>query len=276
MEIIENAFVDKFGAYYESGGLIIGSQRFPSNHQVKYWQQVNLEVNLSKNFNDDTSHYKCDVPDVKIIPEAIYVGRLPTHFGHFLLEGIPRLAEASIMDKPVIGYIFSDKCKSKYCKQARKNVKWLFNTIIKQKKYKIKKNAVYQVKKLYVPQQPIILSQSAAEPWKLESTINKIVMAAREEHLDMKKIKKLYLKRVGEKIKKKFLYTISSPTNDVSKQIAMVSCAENLYGLVGTNTHLSIFAQATATTNWKRRGLFIERIRNQTICDLVKTYNNFL
>ena len=58
-------------------------------------------------------------------------------------------------------------------------------------------------------------------------------------------------------------------------KIAKISFANELYGNVGSNTHLGIFAKKDAIINWTPRGSYEEGDRNQLICDLVKTYNNF-
>ncbi|MFB6305508.1 MAG: hypothetical protein ABEH43_00690, partial [Flavobacteriales bacterium] len=50
MELVKNAYVDRNGAYYQSGGLVVGSQRIPNDHPMEYWQQANQELTLSKDF----------------------------------------------------------------------------------------------------------------------------------------------------------------------------------------------------------------------------------
>lgn len=97
MNIIKNSYVNRNGAYYNSGGLIEGTQRISINHQTKYWQQGNIENFLSLNVDNIGDEIK--------IKEAIYVGRIPTHFGHFIMEGMARLCDVVNINKPIIGYI---------------------------------------------------------------------------------------------------------------------------------------------------------------------------
>jgi hypothetical protein len=108
----------------------------------------------------------------------------------------------------------------------------------------------------------------------MSSLINKIVDCSRIENGDVIEIEKYYLSRYeDEKENSKFIY--SDPTELISRQIAKISFANELYGKVGSNTHLSIFAKYNAKTNWIPRDNYREGDRNQLICDLVKTYNNF-
>ena len=97
MNIIKNSYVNRNGAYYNSGGLVEGTQRILINHQSIYWQQSNVENHLSLNINEIKDEIK--------IEEAIYIGRIPTHFGHFIMEGMARLCDVVNINKPIIGYI---------------------------------------------------------------------------------------------------------------------------------------------------------------------------
>jgi predicted methyltransferase len=121
---------------------------------------------------------------------------------------------------------------------------------------------------------PYHVSHSCAEPWRMSSLINKIVNCARLDNDDIFKIEKYCLSRY-EDVKENIDYIYSDPTESISRQIAKISLANELYGKVGSNTHLSIFAKSEAKTNWIPRGSYLEGDRNQLICDLVKTYNNF-
>lgn len=275
MEIIENAIVDKDGAYYESGGLIYGTPRFPQDHKIKYWQQENKDIPLAKDFDDNESHYKCNLKYNKKIDKAIYVGRLSTHLGHFILESLPKLSEAIMLDYPIIGKMEYNKSKNKSVKHSNKNIKWLFKTSTNNNFFNIESDEIYMINKLFLPQRPILLSESCSEPWKMKSIINKIVIAARKRHKKIKNVDHLYLKRFNEDVINFNNYTISNPKEHISKQIAMISRAKNLYGIMGTNTHLSIFSQSITNCKWDKRGDFIERMRNQVICDLIKTFNEF-
>jgi len=52
MEIIKKGYVNRNGAYYNSGGLIEGTQRILMNHQSNYWQQGNSENFMALNDDD--------------------------------------------------------------------------------------------------------------------------------------------------------------------------------------------------------------------------------
>lgn len=83
MKIITEAIVNRGAAYNSVGGLITGTQRISEKHTIDYWQQANFSINLAIDINN--------LKDIKEIETAVYVGRIPTHFGHFLMEGLARL-----------------------------------------------------------------------------------------------------------------------------------------------------------------------------------------
>lgn len=268
MKFIQNAYVDRTGAYRKDGGLILGTQRIPSEHRLEYWQQANLEISLarlSESFNEPI-----------VIEEALYVGRIPTHFGHFIMEGLPRLCDASVINIPIIGYITDGVLPEGKLPTSRETIMWFIDGITSETFFQIEDGQSYLVKKLHIPKLPIILSQSCSEPWRMTPMIEKLVIKARSENPDIDSdIENLYLKRNEEVHYNDNHYILSEPEMHISKQITMISYAKNLHGLMGSNSHLSIFGKTNATTNWERINNFMERIRNQLICDLVKTYNKF-
>lgn len=266
MKIIENAYATLDGAYYESGGLIEGTQRIPTNHPMPYWQQGNVENFLGIQKDSIKSPIKIDA--------ALYVGRIPTHFGHFLLEGLPRLCDAPIMNIPIVGYVTDGFLPNGIKATPRESIDWIINTVVSKKFYTINEHTAFIVGKLYVPKLPIILSHSCPEPWRMSTIIEKIVKAARNKNKETpKEIDSLTLRTLNEKLDNTKEY--SNPNSHISKQIAKVSYAKNLFGLTGSNTHISMFAQKNCRTHWEQRGDFNQTDRNQLICDLVKTYNKF-
>jgi len=218
MNIVKQSYINRNGAYYNSGGLIEGTQRILISHQSKYWQQGNVENFLA---------IKPDKIEVKI-DEAIYIGRIPTHFGHFLMEGMARLCDVVNLNKPIIGYITDGYLPEGIKPTPQKEIRWVINSATNEFFYEIGDDNIYLVETLYVPTLPYHLSHSCSEPWRMSSIIKKIVDIANE-----------------------------------------------LYGTVGSNTHLSIFAKSDAKTYWTPRGSYQDSDRNQLICDLIKTYNEF-
>lgn len=266
MKIVNNSFVNQNGAYYNSGGLIEGTQRILINHQTKYWQQGNIENYLSLNINS--------INNIINVNEAIYIGRIPTHFGHFIMEGMARLCDIVNINKPIIGYITDGYLPEGIKPTPQKEIRWMIKSATNEEFFEININETYLVETLYVPELPYHLSHSCSEPWRMSKVIQKIVNYARSENEDIVEIEKYYLSRF-EDVKENNTLIYSDPTESFSRQIAKISFADELYGNIGSNTHLSIFAKADAKTNWTPRGSYQESDRNQLICDLVKTYNTF-
>lgn len=254
MEIIKNAYVTQNAAYYNSGGIVMNSQRIHNNHPIPYWQQGNFETPAANNFEN--------IKPKKIIDQAIYVGRIPTHFGHFIMEGLPRLCDIVSMNIPIIGYATKGNLPPSNTNWIDKDsVDWVIKTLSNKKFHEVCKDEVYQVKNLYVPYNPYHLSHSCSEPWRMSEMINKIVLKAIEDNPKIKQVRELDLPKYAYK---KYPH--------ISKQIAKVAKADKITGDMGSNTHLSIFASHKAKTNWESRG-HIETDRNQAICDIVKSYN---
>ena len=275
MEIIKNGFVTQNGAYYNSGGLVNDSQRITSNHVMDYWQQGNITTNLAINKNEILKLIK--------IEKALYVGRIPLHFGHFIIEGLARLCDAANFDIPIIGYLTTGFLPEGILTTPIDDIRWVINSVTNQYFYEITDSETYQIETLYVPKLPIILSQSCSEPWRFTPIIKKIVTSALELYPDdfrqianPTKIEKLYLRRYEEMNKCNIEPSIynreSNPTDSLAKQISYVCRADTLLGVMGSNTHLSIFAKSNVKTIWTHRG-DLNTYRNQLICDLIKTYN---
>ena len=268
MQIIKNSFVDRDAAYHASGGIIYDTQRITKNHSMEYWQQGNCETFLGKKFGS--------VENIKIIDQALYVGRIPTHFGHLIMEGLARLCDAPSIRIPIIGYVTDGFLPEGIFPTPKKDVDWLISTITDQIFYQIEEGETYNVKNLYVPTLPYFLSQHCAEPWRMSDLIKKVVDQAQSLHGNNLEVDDLYLIANNQNVDTKYLNCkFSDPTSELSKQIAIASQAKKLYGNTGSNTHISIFAKKNCLTEWKQRGDFDQADRNQLICDLVKTYNLF-
>lgn len=265
MKIYNNCFVTQEGAFEENGALISGTQRIPFNHKMSYWQGANEKLNLVQSLS--VSH-DCTKD------EAIYVGRIPIHFGHFIMEGLPRLCDIHNLDIPIIGFTTRGSLPIDKRVMPIDDVNFILRCLIEKRKfYKIEENETYFIKKLLVPTLPFYLSYSCSEPWRMAPMIRLVVEKCREKaNVSIKE--KVYLSRDDEDYYKD---DYSSPYNHVSSQIALVSYADILGGKLGSNTHLSIFAKSNAITNWEiNKNNSSEQMRNQAICDLVKTYNTFL
>lgn len=264
MEIIKNAFVNQQGAYYSSGGLIPGTQRIPFIHTMSYWQQANMELCLAIKVDE--------LKEIKKINKALYIGRIPTHFGHFLLEGLPRICEACNIDVPIIGYITNGFLPEGILPTPMESITWVIKSITSEDFFEIKSEEIYQVEDLLVPKLPLILSHACSSPERMTPMIKKIVTAARLRNPEVKETEVLYLRRNEEPIRSEFE---SDPTSHISVQIARVSRAKKIEGKVGSNTHISLFAHQATITNWEYRGDFQQTDRNQLICDLIKTFNDY-
>jgi hypothetical protein len=191
------------------------------------------------------------------------------------MEGLARLCEAINLNIPIIGYITNGFLPEGIKPTPIDDIRWVITSITNQHFYEIEDYEMFKVKRLYIPELPIILSQSCSEPWRMTNMITKIVTAARLKHPNINQpINDLYLKRY-EEIELNHDITYSDPTSELSRQIANISYTKKLTGLSGSNTHASIFANHNTLTEWKSRGNFIETDRNQSICDIVKSFNNY-
>ena len=271
MKLITNAYVTSNGVYNEQGGLIIGSQRISNNHPDVYWQQSNIELTLSK----DITKFKIK----KTIPSVVFVGRIPRHFGHFIMEGLPRLCDVYKLNLPIICDIVTGNLPPDMRVLPVEDIKWVISCLTKKKIYKHPiKEEVYKVKNLYIPDLPFHLSHNCSEPERMKEMISKIISCVWKKHLKLpiKRIDNLYLIRDGEKLNKSLSkkYTIANTKAHISKQICDVSIADSLHGIIGSSTHISIFAHQNCLLRLTPRK-HIQAVRNQAICDLVKSYNDY-
>lgn len=269
MRIIKNAIVTPEAAYYPSGGIVEGTQRIPTSHLMPYWQQDNAEICLSRIFDLQNTYSVA-------VPKALYAGRIPTHFGHFLLEGLPRLCDVGTFEAPVIGTVAKGVLPVGKAWMPEESMDWILSVIFDSINFVSPPTGVLLcVDNLYVPDLPLVLSQSCPEPWRMSDLISKIIQAARTKHPEITEIESLYLRYAGQNIAECEGHTPSDPTEPLSLQIAKVSMAKSLTGHAGSNTHISMFARQNAYTTWFWRHDFEQTNRNQLICDLVKTFNTF-
>jgi hypothetical protein len=276
MEIVNNAFVNQTAAYYNSGGLIVGTQRIPYYNPQEYWQQANIETTLAIK----TTNIVETIKGENFIDKALYIGRIPEHLGHFIMEGLPRLSEVLNFDIPIIGYTTKGFLPSGFETLPKEDIKWIFSRF-KNKFIEISETDTFMVNTLYVPQLPIKMCNNCEEPWRLSKLIKFLKDEAIKETGIVNCEDVLYLTRFDETMEdinttmeslNESSFEVHNPRSSLATQISKVSLAIKLYGIMGSNTHLSIFGRKEADTYWfPRRN--IERVRNQLICDLTKTYN---
>lgn len=261
MKIFNDVYITRDAAYKSCGSIILGTQRISLDQPQEYWQNANLEMTLSK-------HLK----ETDIVQEPLlYVGRIPRHFGHFLLEGLPRMAELINLNMPFIGYATNGFLPPGIESMKIEEIYKVISLISEQKFYEIAENEVYNSKTLIVPDLPITLSHTTNDPEKMSKLIKKIVLKCRELHPYINDIDTLRLNRLDEKCDD----NSNNPNDSITLQIAKVSMAKNLLGKSGSNTHLSMFANKFTKLSWEHRNDPDQTDRNQLICDLIKTYNEF-
>jgi hypothetical protein len=190
------------------------------------------------------------------------------------MEGMARLCDVVNINKPIIGYITDGYLPEGIIPTPEKEIRWIIQVSTNEQFYEIGDDETYLANTLYVPTLPYHLSHSCSEPWRMKTIINKIVNESRKANIDICEIEKYFLCRYEDN-KENIEYQYSSPTESISRQIAKISFADKLFGRIGSNTHLSMFAKWNAITNWTPRGSYREGDRNQLICDLIKTYNEF-
>jgi hypothetical protein len=261
--IYNNVYVTRTAAYRSNGAIIPGTQRISTEQPQKYWQGANIDVKLYKDF--------ALYDEVINIDSAVYVGRIPKHFGHFLLEGLPRMCDLINLKLPFVGYI-TEGCLPEGIKSMKvEEIYKMISLISSEKFYEIAENEIYFCNTLFVPTLPVVLSHTVQDPVKMSTLINHIVVRCRDLHSDVLDIEHLHLNRLEEKISERS----NDPNDPLTLQIAKVSRAKSLYGKAGSNTHLSMFAGKFTKLNWQNRNDPDQTDRNQLICDLIKTYNEF-
>lgn len=269
-----NVLVNKDGAYHHFGlgefGLINGTARININHPNEYWRGAYEET---PNIIKPHSH--------KNIPVAIYVGRIPLHLGHFIMEGLPKInliSEYSFNQRAnFIGYITEGILPSGSVTALDINDVTQIINIAMDDKYGYRhrfydcEDMNYMVEDFYYithEKYPYFLSDHVANPGDITPLIQKIKEYSLKRY-PQEAIKELYLPRHDDD---NFSYD-KWPEN-LFEQIAKVSVAEKLTGRMGSNTHLAIFANKDTVCEFEKRGAAHETVRNQLICELVKTYNN--
>lgn len=234
---------------------------------MRYWQQANSELTVSRTNR---------VGEIVPIEEALYIGRIPTHFGHFIMEGLPRLCDIHEMKIPIVGYVTTGTLPPDKRPIPIDNVCGIIHMLSEEVYHHVEVSFDYQVKKLYVPDLPYYLSYSCAEPWRMRDCIETIVTKCRQQNGDIENLSEdLWLSRDDEMSEAKtplMAINASNPFSDIKEQIASISIRSKLHGFVGSNSHASIFARQSCKSNFTSRGSW-ESDRNQAICDLVKSYN---
>ena len=115
---------------------------------------------------------------------------------------------------------------------------------------------------------PYFFSGHVANPGDIASFIKKIKNYSLQKY-PQEAIKELYLPQHDDNN-----FSYDKWPEIIFEQIAKFSVAEKLTGRMGSNTHLAIFANKDAICEFEKRGVTHETLRNQLICELVKTYND--
>ena len=191
--------------------------------------------------------YPFEADEVDVVPEeVVYGGILVNHFGHFLMESTNRLwfwVENSDKD---LGVVFLMPKKQKVIRQF-----WEFMDLLG-----IKRDKVYLIHKptrfakVYVPSPSHVLGLSYGEKFLVPFQAIRDKVKGRGEN-------KIYLSRtkfkggtvcLGEKYIEKLFYKngykILYPEQlSLKEQIEYLKDAKEIVGVIGTATHLIVFAQ---------------------------------
>lgn len=255
--IYHNVIVNQNAAYKENHALILNSQRITLEQPHHYWQQANLDLSLSKILKPS-----------KTIQQAIYIGRIPLHFGHFLIEGLPKMVDLPFLNLPFIGYLTKGFLPPNIKAMEEDQARTLIKMISKNKFIEIKENENILVKNLIFNDPPLTISHTVHDPEKMSKLILHITKECKKLH-PMNEIENLYLNRLDEELKE----NSNNPNDPITLQIAKVANAKSLEGKSGSNTHLSMFANKFTKTNFIPRNDPDQTDRNQLLCELIRMYN---
>lgn len=255
--IYNNTIITQQAAYLENHSILLDSQRINLDQPQHYWQQANENLTLSKNLKPN-----------KIVKEAIYIGRIPLHFGHFLLEGLPKMHQLPFLNLPFIGYLTTGNLPENIFPMKESEARNLIKIISQNQFIEILPDDQILVENLFFEKPPLTLSHTIHDPVKMSKLIKHITTKCKDLH-PMKEIEHLHLNRLDEPIEE----NSNNPNDPITLQIAKTANAKHLSGKAGSNTHLSIFAKNVTTTDWIPRKDPEQTDRNQLICDLQKTYN---
>lgn len=255
--IYHNTIVTQNAAYLENNSILENSQRIPTHQPQHYWQQANLEISLSKNL----------IPN-KIVKEAIYIGRIPLHFGHFLIEGLSKMTDLPFLNLPFIGYLTKGFLPPNIYPMKESEARKIINIISKNTFIELNENDQVLVENLHFNTPPMTISHTVHDPVKMSKLIKHISKECKSLH-PMKEINHLILNRLEDPV----LENSNNPNDPITLQIAKVSNAKKLSGKTGSNTHLSMFANQNTITEFIPRNDPEQTDRNQLLCDLIRMYN---
>ena len=255
--IYHNTIVTQDAAYKENTAIIPFTQRISLDQPQHYWQQANQEIHLSKQFTPN-----------KFYKQAIYIGRIPLHFGHFLIEGLPKMSDLPFLDLPFIGYLTRGNLPPETNTLKESEARKLINLISKNQFIEIETNDQIKVDQLFFSKPPLTISHTVHDPQKMSKLIKHITTECHKIH-NIQPIDTLYLNRIDEEI----LNISNDPNSELTLQIDKVANAKILLGKTGSNTHLSMFANNKTITNFTPRGNPYDTDRNQLLCELIRMYN---
>lgn len=255
--IYHNTIVTQEAVYLENNSLLLNSQRISTEQPQHYWQQANSNLTLSKNLSPN-----------KIVKEAIYIGRIPLHFGHFLIEGLSRMTELPFLNLPFIGYLTPGNLPPNIYPMKESEARTLIKLITKNTFIELKENDQTLVETLYFNPPPMTLSHTVHDPVRMSKLIQHIVKDCKSLH-PMKEIDHLTLNRHEDPLSE----NSNNPNDPITLQIAKVANCKKLSGKAGSNTHLSMFANQKTITEFIPRNDPEQTDRNQLLCDLIRMYN---
>lgn len=263
--------------YDEHGVLISQSLRFLPNHPNEYWDNYFKSFKFDFDLNNYFENLKeDDSVEYHYIDELFFIGGITNHIGHFIMESLPRISEYLTMptETPFTGWVGQAIVPDGIVTCKKEEIESLLPFLNSELNVSMKNEGIYRIKKLYLPELPIVLSKNCERPWQMKNIL-KLICELAVVRYPMDEIEHLHLVRFGENIEGKKC-TLSNPEFPLLEQISMIHHAKKLTGQVGSNTHLCVFSKYDTVTEWTRRdrdnsGHYIESYRNQAICDLVKT-----
>lgn len=225
------------GTPYFRGGVVDEKGAFIKQSEGKR-EQKGGELVGAYDFTAQDADYKDE--------EVVYCGILINHFGHFLMESINRLWYWVERHDKNLGLAFLVSKKQKIIKQFYDFMELL--GVPEEKIHIIKVPTKF--KKIYVPTPSHILGKSYNEKFL-------VPYEAIREKIEAKRDEKIYLSRrkfntgtacygedILENLYKENGYKIIYPEQlELKEQISYIKGAKEIVGVIGTATHLAVFAK---------------------------------
>ena len=257
---------------YDRWGYLVEPIRFSKGLPSHYWRQAHEDTTLSINYKEVKDDTK------KITQKRIfYLGCVSMHLGHFLLESLQKFIDIYNLPSniPVMCDISPGVLPKGIKHMPMEDVEWILRTFIKNKIINptIGDSSGYHGDTLYIPEQYVQLSSFCNAP-NMFSDIIKVIVSAARETSKVRPYGKIYLARYETKDNPKG-FRKNNPKSKIYDQIARISYAKELMGDIGSNTHLSIFSTSGCKCTWTQNRKNTEGVKNQAICDMIKSFNTF-